>query len=131
MRFESAMLADTARHRARGDTAMLRRFIGEANTVRLGGGAAAVAVLIAVGPLLLDLFGPDFRAGQFALVVLLLAQLIAVMSGPTAQVLSVSGGERGCAFAVARPCRRRCYSKYRLFQCLGWTVRRSPRSGER
>jgi O-antigen/teichoic acid export membrane protein len=33
-------------------------------------------------------------------VILLLAQLTAVMSGPTAQVLSVSGGERDCAFAV-------------------------------
>ncbi len=97
---ESAMLADTARHRASGDTAMLRQSIGEANSVRLCGGAAAVAVLVAFGPFLLDLFGPDFRAGQFALVVLLLAQLIAVLSGPTAQVLSVSGGERDCAFAV-------------------------------
>jgi O-antigen/teichoic acid export membrane protein len=79
---------------------LCKRYRGEANTIRLCGGAAAVAVLIATGPFLLDLFGRDFRAGQFALVILLLAQLVAVMSGPAAQVLSISGGERDCAFAV-------------------------------
>jgi O-antigen/teichoic acid export membrane protein len=97
---ESAMLADTARHRARGDSVRLRQSIAEANTVRLCGGAAGVAVLIAIGPSLLSLFGPAFDTGRFALVVLLLGQLIAVMAGPAAQVLSVSGGERDCACAV-------------------------------
>jgi len=98
---ESAILPKTARHRATGDTIALRRSIGEANTVRLLGGLVAVAAVIAAGKPLLGLFGDQFRSGYCALVLLLLAQLTGVVAGPAAQLLSVSGGERDCARAVA------------------------------
>ena len=57
--------------------------------------------MIGAGPFLLGLFGSGFRTGYPALVLLLLAQMVGVFAGPTAQLLSVSGGERDCAGAVA------------------------------
>jgi O-antigen/teichoic acid export membrane protein len=88
---ESAILPSTARYHADCDTGSLRRSIGEANTVRLCGGAAAVLIMIAAGPFLLGLFGQSFRSGYPRLVLLLIAQMIGVLAGPTAQLLSVSG----------------------------------------
>jgi len=98
---EAAILPSTARYQANGDTGALRRSIAEANTVRLCGGAAAVLIMIAAGHFLLGLFGQSFRSGYPTLVLLLIAQMIGVLAGPTAQLLSVSGGERDCARAVA------------------------------
>lgn len=52
---------------------------------------ASMAVIYLFGDRLLALFGPDFVSGQQVLLILLAAQLLRALAGPSAHVLTLSG----------------------------------------
>ncbi len=53
--------------------------------------AISMAVIWLYGTELLSLFGPDFAAGRDALLILLAAQLLRALAGPSAHLLTLSG----------------------------------------
>ncbi|MDB5539924.1 MAG: hypothetical protein JWQ89_1651 [Devosia sp.] len=63
--------------------------IGEANLVASGISVALFAVVAAIAPLLLMLFGPEFQAGVAPLAVLCLTLCVRSLFGPAALVLSI------------------------------------------
>jgi len=56
--------------------------------------AAPIALVSFVAPTeVMALFGPDFGTGSYALVILVIGQLVNVMTGPASAILVVSGNE--------------------------------------
>ncbi|MDR7037985.1 O-antigen/teichoic acid export membrane protein [Methylobacterium sp. BE186] len=53
--------------------------------------------IVAAGPLLLSLFGPDFAASQAPLAILVAGSVAASLFGPGEDLLTMLGGERLCA----------------------------------
>jgi len=74
---------------AAADRPGLIKQIGEANLVACAISVALFAIVVATGPLLLMLFGPEFQAGVAPLAVLCLALCVRSLFGPAALVLSI------------------------------------------
>ncbi len=55
---------------------------------------ASIAVIYVQGERLLSLFGPEFTAGRQVLLILLAAQLMRALAGPSVHVLTLSGVQR-------------------------------------
>lgn len=89
---------------ARGDHAALDRLVSRtALWTALGAGATALAVT-AASPLLLALFGQDFRAAVPLVAILSAGLVLQAAMGPGEDLLNMLGQERACAlasFAVA------------------------------
>jgi len=83
--------------RARGDEAGLQALVrGQARWTALATVAVGLAV-IAAAPLLLGLFGPEFRGSLPLLAVLVAGSVGASLFGPGEDILTMLGGERLCA----------------------------------
>ncbi|SRR5690606_32632279 len=87
------VLPDLAEAHAGNDRASLERAILNANRLNFWAALAALLGLWAFGPILLSLFGEEFRIGQQALVLLAAAQVIRAAAGPSTQLMIVGGEE--------------------------------------
>ena len=82
---------------ATGDGAALRRLVSVQARLTLAATALVGLGVIVAGPLLLGLFGPEFRASLPILVVLVAGNVAASLFGPGQDLLTMIGGERRCA----------------------------------
>ena len=64
------------------------------------GGVPVAAGLILFGRRFLLLFGPQYTSGQTALVLLSLGQLVNIVAGPVAGLLTMTGHERDVVMGV-------------------------------
>lgn len=76
---------------AEGDQAALQRTVSQAGHATLWPSLVAVIGLLLTGPMLLGLFGPDYREAFPILAVLLINHLLGAALGPAQQVLIMSG----------------------------------------
>lgn len=53
--------------------------------------SVACVLLLAFGPFLLPLFGPDFRAAYVPMLILLAGQLISALAGPVGYLMMMTG----------------------------------------
>lgn len=82
-------LPEMLERNAASDRAGFMKQIGEANLVASGISVVLFALVAAMAPLLLMLFGPEFQAGVGPLAVLCLALCVRSLFGPAALVLSI------------------------------------------
>ncbi|RVU16567.1 lipopolysaccharide biosynthesis protein [Methylobacterium oryzihabitans] len=82
---------------ARGDRARLAALVRRWSRLTLLATLATGLALAAAGPVLLGLFGPEFRASAGLLAVLVAGQIGAAAFGPAEDVLTMLGGEGACA----------------------------------
>ena len=70
------------------------------------GSLAIVAALVALGPIILAVFGPEFSASYLPMIILAVGQLLNVASGPVGTILSMSRQERfvGIGMSVSVIC---------------------------
>lgn len=76
---------------AEGDQDALQRTVSHAGHATLWPSLVAVIGLLLTGPMLLELFGPDYREAFPILAVLLINHLLGAALGPAQQVLIMSG----------------------------------------
>ncbi|WP_348645300.1 lipopolysaccharide biosynthesis protein [Methylobacterium sp. BTF04] len=86
----------TATHAA-GDRAGLARLVRLQAQLTLGATALIGLCVIAAAPLLLGLFGPEFRDSLPILAILVAGSIAASVFGPGEDLLNMLGGERLCA----------------------------------
>lgn len=86
---------------ARGDRLRTRSIVRRVNLLSVLAGVFVAAVFLAAAEVLLALFGAEFVAAAPALRILVLAQLINVLTGPTGVLLSMTGQERTYAILLA------------------------------
>lgn len=98
---QAGLAPSAARLYALDDKRQLQSLVHRSNAVVCGLTAAAALVLIAGGPWILRLFGPEFAAGYWALVILAVGQLVHVGLGPAGMLLNMAGQERVTLAALA------------------------------
>ncbi|ACA19645.1 polysaccharide biosynthesis protein [Methylobacterium sp. 4-46] len=86
-----------AEAQARGDRAGLARLVRHWARLTLLAVLATGLAILAAAPVLLGLFGADFRAGLPLLALLVAGHALAAAFGPAEDVLSMLGAERLCA----------------------------------
>jgi O-antigen/teichoic acid export membrane protein len=79
-----------------GDTGALAGAIARTNMISLAVSVAALAGAVVLGRPVLALFGEPFVAGYWPLVILMVAQVVRAASGPTMQMIALSGEQRAC-----------------------------------
>ncbi|GJD47938.1 hypothetical protein OPKNFCMD_0651 [Methylobacterium crusticola] len=82
---------------ARGDRAGLEALVRRWSRLTLLATLSTGLAVVAAGPLLLGLFGPEFRASLPLLAVLVAGAVAASACGPAEDLLTMLGGERLCA----------------------------------
>ncbi|KAB1072637.1 lipopolysaccharide biosynthesis protein [Methylobacterium planeticum] len=82
---------------AQGDRAALAALVRRQARAVFGATALVGLALVALGPLLLGLFGPDFRDSLPILALLIAGSVGASLFGPGEDLLTMLGGERLCA----------------------------------
>ncbi|MEA1832989.1 oligosaccharide flippase family protein [Methylobacterium durans] len=82
---------------ALGDRAALAGLVGTQARATFAATSVVGLGLVAVGPLLLGLFGPDFAASLTPLAILVAGSVAASLCGPGEDLLTMLGGERLCA----------------------------------
>ncbi|AWB23968.1 lipopolysaccharide biosynthesis protein [Methylobacterium currus] len=82
---------------ARGDRAELETLVRRWARLTLLATLATGLALVAAGPLLLGLFGPDFREALPLLALLVAGHGLAAACGPAEDLLTMLGAERACA----------------------------------
>lgn len=82
---------------ARGDRAGLETLVRRWARLTLLATLATGLALVAAGPLLLGLFGPDFREALPLLALLVAGHGLAAACGPAEDLLTMLGAERACA----------------------------------
>lgn len=82
---------------AMGDRAGLEALVRRWSRLTLAATLATGLAVVAAGPPLLGLFGPDFRAGLPLLVILVAGHGLAAAFGPAEDLLTMLGAERACA----------------------------------
>ncbi|TGD96607.1 lipopolysaccharide biosynthesis protein [Methylobacterium nonmethylotrophicum] len=82
---------------ARGDRAGLEALVRRWSRLTFLATLATGLAVVAAGPLLLGLFGPDFRAALPLLAVLVAGHGLAAACGPAEDLLTMLGAERACA----------------------------------
>lgn len=86
---------------AEGDRAALQRVLTQASHLALWPTLAVVGALWVFGPVLLTLFGAEYRDAGYVLAVLLLAHLAGVAMGPSQQVLVMAGRQKSVMWVMA------------------------------
>lgn len=86
-----------AEAQARGDRAGLEALIRRWSRLTLLATLATGLAVVAAGPLLLGLFGPDFREALPLLALLVAGHGLAAAFGPAEDLLTMLGAERACA----------------------------------
>jgi len=85
---------------AKGEQAALQHLVTRMSQLVLLGGVPVAAGLILFGRRFLLLFGPQYTGGQTALVLLSLGQLVNIVAGPVAGLLTMTGHERDVVMGV-------------------------------
>ena len=99
--FSLAIAPSFSRLHALNDAAELSRLAGRATRVAfLMSLPIAVPLILAGGPILRLLYGPELVVGATALAILSLGQLVNVTSGPVGSLLTMTGHERDSARGV-------------------------------
>ncbi len=93
----SAMSNRFAAIATRGDAAAMRGVVHDAVRWTFWPSLAITAVMIALGPFLLALFGPRFAAGFPVMCILAVAIVARAAIGPAEALLNMTGGQRDCA----------------------------------
>ncbi|WP_099902936.1 lipopolysaccharide biosynthesis protein, partial [Methylobacterium frigidaeris] len=86
-----------AEAQARGDRAGLETLVRRWSRLTLLATVTTGLAVVAAGPLLLGLFGPDFRAALPLLALLVAGHGLAAACGPAEDLLTMLGAERACA----------------------------------
>jgi O-antigen/teichoic acid export membrane protein len=86
---------------AQGDVAELQRLATSGSRAALGTTALLVAGIVVFAEPLLLVFGPEFRAGSTALVILAAGQLVNAFTGSVGALLVMTGHERDVAAGLA------------------------------
>ncbi|KMO28054.1 polysaccharide biosynthesis protein [Methylobacterium variabile] len=86
-----------AEAQARGDRAGLEALVRRWSRLTLLATLATGLAVVAAGPLLLGLFGPEFRAALPLLALLVAGHGLAAACGPAEDLLTMLGAERACA----------------------------------
>lgn len=89
-----------ARHFADGDRVGLQALMARGGLASLASGLPIALAIVAVGPLLLGLYGPAFREGWAVLAILVLGQVTTVLASPVSAVLRMTGLERPLTAAL-------------------------------
>ncbi|MEL6872813.1 MAG: polysaccharide biosynthesis C-terminal domain-containing protein [Pseudomonadota bacterium] len=99
----SAAARQFARHAANEDRAALLRTVRDAVRFTFWPSLFGAIVIVALGPFLLSLFGPDFARGYPVMFVLVAGFLARAAMGPSEFLLNMAGEQRACAvvFAIA------------------------------
>lgn len=93
----SAMANRFASYSARGDAEGLRGAVRDAVNWTFWPSLAAAAVILALGPFLLSLFGPQFASGYPVMAILVFGFLSRSAMGPAEFLLNMHGEQRLCA----------------------------------
>ena len=72
----------------------LQKSLIQATNIATFGSLLIVAALVALGPIVLAIFGPDFSGSYQPMIILAVGQLLNVASGPVGTILSMSRQER-------------------------------------
>ncbi len=91
----SVMAPNASKLYAESKTDELQRLIAHLCHFRLWPCLLAVAILIAAGPWLLRIFGPEFEAGYSTLILIAIARVIIAAFGPQAFMVTFMGLQRG------------------------------------
>ena len=83
-----------AERHAVGDQQGLRDALRHATLLNVAFSVPAFVAILALGPMVLDWFGPDFVQGQTCLIWLAIGQLSMTLCGPVMYVLNMTGFER-------------------------------------
>jgi O-antigen/teichoic acid export membrane protein len=92
---------ELARCHARRDTAALQRNVAMTNLVAAGSTLAMMAGALLFGHTALAFFGPDYVAGQSALIILVAVQVANAFAGPNIALLTLKGAQRQINVAYA------------------------------
>ncbi|MDX2309027.1 MAG: lipopolysaccharide biosynthesis protein [Hyphomicrobium sp.] len=96
----SATAGKFAALKARGDDAALADYAKTSVHLTFWPSLAAAAVILATGPLLLSLFGPEFAHGYPVMIILVVGFLARASLGPADYLLAMLGQERTSAAVV-------------------------------
>jgi O-antigen/teichoic acid export membrane protein len=91
---QQMVVPDMADARHKGDHHRLRRAAWRSIAVPTLITIFSMVVIYAFGPLLLSIFGPEFESSSHVLLILLAAQLLRALAGPSAHLLTLSGIQR-------------------------------------
>lgn len=97
----SATAGKFAALKARGDEAALTEFARKSVHLTFWPSLAAAAVILATGPLLLSLFGPEFTHGYPVMIILVIGFMARALFGPADYLLAMLGEERTCAMVLS------------------------------
>jgi len=84
----------------------LQKSLIRATNIATIGSLLIVAALVALGPIVLAIFGPEFSASYLPMIILAVGQLLNVASGPVGTLLAMSRRERfvGIGMSVSVVC---------------------------
>lgn len=90
----SAVAPMISTYHAKGDKAALQKLIYSATSWMFWPSLAAGVFLAALSPFIMSLFGADFAAGRWPLIILAFAQVINASIGPVGFLISLTGHQR-------------------------------------
>jgi O-antigen/teichoic acid export membrane protein len=86
---------------AGGERAKMQTVLVHATRVKFVAAVLSVGLMAVAGKPLLRLFGPEFEHGQYALIILTIAQAVRAAIGPVGEILSVTGHQNRCLLVYA------------------------------
>ncbi len=94
-----------SQHFARGDLDNAQQIAARGTLIKTAGGAIAILILIMFGEPILALFGDEFPAGYYAMLIVAAAQLLRCVTGPVVNIMNIAGQERRmlAVFALLLP----------------------------
>jgi O-antigen/teichoic acid export membrane protein len=85
----------------RGQRAELQQLVRVAARLIFAATLAFTLVVVALGREILDLFGPEFRAGYIALLILCAGSLVNALAGPVGSLMTMTGQQSTAAVILA------------------------------
>lgn len=85
---------------ARGDEDALRALVKDAVNWIFWPSLASAAIILALGPFLLSLFGEGFTSGYSVMVILVVGFMLRSAVGPTEYLLNMLGEQKSCAISL-------------------------------
>nr|WP_306265155.1 oligosaccharide flippase family protein [Pararhizobium sp. IMCC3301] len=88
------LLRDASNAHLAADRQQMHQIMRKANLFTIGSSVASFVLMVLFGRFLLGLFGTEFQAAYFALLGLILAQIIRAAAGPAIQILMITENQR-------------------------------------
>tara|TARA_R110002096_G_scaffold75732_16_gene178917 strand:+ start:137 stop:1447 length:1311 start_codon:yes stop_codon:yes gene_type:complete len=88
------LLRDASNAHLNVDRQQMHQIMRKANLFTIGSSVASFVLMLVFGRFLLGLFGPEFQAAYFALLGLIVAQIIRAAAGPAIQILMITENQR-------------------------------------